>query len=37
MHEPDGTLIFRAGDYLITEAQLVDLMGNKQLNRSGIG
>ena len=33
--EPDGTLIFRVGDYLITEAQLVDLMGNKQLNRPG--
>jgi hypothetical protein len=26
-HERDGTLIFRVGDYLITEAQLVDLMG----------
>jgi Protein of unknown function (DUF2934) len=28
VRERDGTLIFRIGDYIITEAQLVDLMGN---------
>jgi Protein of unknown function (DUF2934) len=33
MHERDGTLVFRVGDFMLTDMQIVELMGRK--NRTG--
>ena len=29
MHERDGTLVFRVGDFMLTEMQLIELMAKK--------
>jgi hypothetical protein len=33
MHERDGTLVFRVGDFMLTDVQLVELMAKKKPNR----
>jgi hypothetical protein len=36
MQERDGTLVFRVGDFMITDTQLVELMAKKKPNRQGV-
>lgn len=36
MQERDGTLVFRVGDFMLTDTLLVELMGKKRPNRQSI-
>ena len=36
MHERDGTLVFRVGDFMLTDMQLVELMAKKEPNRQSV-
>jgi len=36
MHERDGTLVFRVGDFMLTDMQLVELMAKKKPNRQSV-
>ena len=36
MHDRDGTLVFRVGDFVLTDMQLIELMAKKQPNRQSV-
>jgi hypothetical protein len=36
MHQRDGTVVFRVGDFMFTDMQLVELMVKKRPNPQGV-